>query len=275
VWTSLAPRRARASLALVTQRDPPSPSIHPAQLDVATPERVSLELPVAGIGYRSLAYLVDVALLFTFWVSLFFVISYAVSDATGLIRALSGFAQTMLVLGVFATQWLFWTVCEVAFHGQTPGKRLLRIRVVRDDGSPVDLFPSAVRNLLRLVDFLPVGYALGAVVMMATRPHRRIGDWAAGTLVVRDERVDLSRYLEPPSALTVAVAGEALLPADAELISAFLARQDTLEPASRARLVSAFLLRYGQGLASEQREAMVQHPADAENYLRARAGLGS
>src|SRR5688572_21665621 len=91
-------------------------------LDVATPERVALTLPVAGIGYRCLAWLVDATILFFFWVTAYFVFSVMVSDMLGLFQGLSGIAQTLLAVGIFATQWMYWTLSEVFLHGQTPGK---------------------------------------------------------------------------------------------------------------------------------------------------------
>ncbi|MFP2933486.1 RDD family protein, partial [Pyxidicoccus sp. 3LG] len=167
-------------------------------LDVATPERVALTLPVAGIGYRCLAWLVDAALLFFFWLVAYFVFTLLVSDVLGVLRGLSGLAQTLLVVGLFATQWLYWTLGEVFFHGQTAGKRALGIRVVRMDGSPVGLYESAVRNLCRAVDFLPAAYATGCISMLMTRQHRRLGDLLAGTLLVREERIDLDKYTAAP-----------------------------------------------------------------------------
>src|SRR4051812_7651981 len=121
-------------------------SVSSPSLDVATPERVSLTLPVAGIGYRCLAWLVDATILFFFWVVIYFVLSVLVSDMLGLFQGLSGFAQTLLAVGIFATQWMYWTLSEVFLRGQTLGKRLLGIRVVRMDGSPVGLYESAMRN---------------------------------------------------------------------------------------------------------------------------------
>src|SRR4051812_26936019 len=107
------------------------------ELDVATPQRVSLSFPLAGIGHRTLAYLVDLLLLFFGWVALYFLASLTWSDLFASFSALSGLLKSLLVLGVFLTQWVYWTSCELAFNGQTPGKRLLRIRVLRDDGSPL------------------------------------------------------------------------------------------------------------------------------------------
>ncbi|WP_224362079.1 RDD family protein [Hyalangium versicolor] len=241
-------------------------------LDVATPERVSLTLPVAGIGYRCLAWLVDATLLFFFWVTAYFIFSLLVSDVLGVFRGLSGIAQTLLAVGLFATQWMYWTLAEVFLHGQTPGKRLLGIRVVRMDGSPVGVYESAVRNLLRAVDFLPVLYAVGSISMLFTRQHRRLGDLLAGTLLVREERFDLARYTAqtaaPPTALPT---GSGRLESEeVELILAFLERAPWLEPEARQQLGARMVERLG-GLSEEERTTVLASSQATEAFLRARA----
>ena len=123
--------------------------------------------------------------------------------------------------------WAYWTGFELAWSGQSPGKRLMRIRVVRSDGSPVTLFASATRNLLRLVDFVPACYPLGAAVMLIDSKHRRLGDLLAGTLLVREDRVDLSRYAQATSELQVDVL---------EVATGWLARWTQLEPEPRDRI---------------------------------------
>ncbi|MCP3104993.1 RDD family protein [Myxococcus sp. K15C18031901] len=248
-----------------------SPTPH---LDVATPERVALSLPVAGIGYRCLAWLVDAALLFFFWVVAYFAFTLLVSDVLGVFQGLSSLGRTLLVVGVFATQWLYWTVGEVFFHGQTLGKRALRIRVVRVDGSPVGLFESAVRNLCRAVDFMPVGYAAGCLAMLLTPQHRRLGDLLAGTLLVRDERIDLDKYTSPATeqvgAVSAASSARELTPEEVDLVLAFLSRAGGLEPAVRQRLGARLVERVG-GLDDEQREAVLASADATEAFLRRRA----
>jgi uncharacterized RDD family membrane protein YckC len=246
-----------------------APSPH---LDVATPERVALTLPVAGIGYRCLAWLVDASLLFFFWIVAYFVFTLLVSDVLGVLQALSGLGQTLLVVGLFATQWLYWTVGEVFFHGQTVGKRVLGIRVVRMDGSPVGLFESAVRNLCRAVDFLPMLYAAGCISMLLTRQHRRLGDLLAGTLLVREERIDLDKYtaVSRPQAVPAAPATtRALTPTEVELVLAFLTRAPGFTPDVRRRMGQTLVDRVG-GLSGEQRAEVLATPERTEAFLRAR-----
>lgn len=245
-------------------------------LDVATPERVALSLPVAGIGYRCLAWLIDIAILFLFWLSAYFVLTLSVSDAWGAYRGLSGFVQTLVVVGGFATQWLYWTVNEVFFNGQTPGKRMMGIRVVRSDGSPVGLYESAVRNLLRAVDFLPGLYAIGCITMLFSQQHRRLGDMVAGTLLVREERFNLDKYTATSPASAVpgpALAARApvrLSSEEVEFILVFLERAPWLEPEARRRLGTRLVERFG-GLVEEERAAVLASPEALEGFLRSRA----
>ncbi|AFE06111.1 RDD family protein [Corallococcus coralloides DSM 2259] len=251
-----------------------SPSAPAPHVDVATPERVALSLPVAGIGYRCLAWLVDASLLFFFWVALYFVITLLVSDVLGAFQALSGLTQTLLAVGLFATQWLYWTVAEVFFHGQTPGKRALRIRVVREDGSPVGFFESAVRNLCRAVDFLPVLYATGCITMLLDSRHRRLGDMLAGTVLVREEAIDLDKYTQAPpvdAPATDASVQRPLTAEDVELVLAFLARAPGLEPEVRRRLGMRLVDRVGASLTDDERTRVLQSPEAMEAFLRTRA----
>ncbi len=245
------------------------------RLEIATPERVSLALPIAGIGFRSIAYLVDALLLFFFWVSAYFLFSLILADFLGAFQALSSLGKTLAVIGAFATQWLYWTMCEVLGRGQTPGKRLLRIRVVSDDGSSAGVLQSAVRNLCRIVDFLPFFYAAGLLVMLLTRENRRLGDLLAGTILIREERIQLDKYassspVEVPSP-SMPQTADPLSPTDVELIVSFLGRAHELTPEARQRLTAALLKRYAPFLSDAEHQALVGSREAAEAFLGARA----
>jgi uncharacterized membrane protein SpoIIM required for sporulation/uncharacterized RDD family membrane protein YckC len=223
-------------------------------LGLATPERVALKLPIAGIGSRAIAWLVDAGLLFGVAVTLYFGLTLAVHDPLDVALGLSSGVRLAWALGGFGALWGYWTALEVLWHGQTVGKRLVGVRVVRADGSPVTALDSAVRNLMRAVDFLPVCYPVGLVTMLLDARHRRLGDLVAGTVLVRDEVIDLDRYLRA----TGDAPGQALGLTELELVTGFLARFEALEDAARLRLGGALLARLG-----------LEPAADAEEVRRA------
>lgn len=209
-------------------------------LQVATPERVSVELPIAGLGSRAMAYLVDTLLLGAVALVVYFVITFFVPEAVNVVL---GLGRTTLAIGVALVGgglWIYWTVFEVVWNGQSPGKRLVRIRVVKSDGAPTTFFSSAVRNLLRLVDFLPTCYPVGVITMLIDKRHRRLGDLLAGTVLVRDEQVNLDAYARLEGAGPHAVPVDLL-----EIGVQFLQRADSIEPAARARIAQKLAAKLG------------------------------
>jgi uncharacterized RDD family membrane protein YckC len=243
----------------------------PDALEIATPERVSVDLPLAGIGYRTLAYAIDAGVLFAAWVVLYFVLTLIQTDVLASFQTLNSLVQTLLVVGVFAAQWVYWTACEVFWGGRSVGKRALRIRVVRQDGTAVGVLESAVRNLLRVVDFLPVAYAGGVLCLLLTQRHQRLGDLLAGTVLVRDEEVDLSKYAAPARR-----EGHSPLPhADVELILGYLERAPSLAPDAREKLAAALVDRFAPGLDEAGRAQIKSTVASAEAYLAGRARAGA
>lgn len=252
----------------------PDPSTE--NLSIATPERVALDLPIAGAGHRTLAYLVDFLCLAFFWAVAFFALSFVVPDMELAFSELSGLGKVLLITGLFVTQWGYWTVAEVLWNGRTLGKRAVGIRVARHDGAPVGVLESAVRNLCRAVDFLPAFYAVGLVSMLVDRKGRRLGDILAGTVLLREERIDLDRYAAAPAQASpvtaLAAASGGPLPApDVELILSFLGRASTLEPEARERLARAMVERYGAHLGEEQRRQLAASREASEAFLRQRA----
>lgn len=197
-------------------------------LNIATAERVAVELPVAGLGSRAMAWLVDAMIMWVVALVAYFTVTFFVADPVNAVLGLAVGLRVGAAVSVLLLLWAYWTIFELRWHGQTPGKRLLRIRVVRSDGSPVTPFASAVRNLLRIVDFLPSCYPVGTVMMLIDGKHRRVGDLLAGTLLIRDEQIDLSRYEQVQNvSLDVDVI---------EIATSWLVRFAQLEPAHRDRI---------------------------------------
>jgi uncharacterized RDD family membrane protein YckC len=149
--------------------------------EVITTEKVPFTYRVAGIGARFLAWLVDALLIML----LIFAGAMFLSQ---LERLRPGLGQAAFFVWQFLAMWGYFLIFEWLWLGQTPGKRALGIRVIQERGTRISFFHSAVRNIVRFVDALPFFYALGFAVMMGHPKQRRLGDWAAGTLVVHVDR---------------------------------------------------------------------------------------
>lgn len=162
-------------------------------LEIETPEQIAFSYVVAGIGSRAIAALVD-AIVLVGTIALMTIVAMVVASYAGAHGALLGFAAApwlfaLYILVVFALGWGYFVLFEGFWDGQTPGKRLLHLRVVRDGGYSVTFGASAVRNLLRVVDAMPIPiYLVGIVTALFTPSRKRLGDIAAGTFVVKESR---------------------------------------------------------------------------------------
>lgn len=165
-------------------------------LERETPEGIALELRPAGVPARVAAYLIDLAI-----------------RGVLLIAALIGFqflgdaGLGFFLLTTFLVEWLYPVIFELGRHGATPGKRSLGLKVVMDTGLPVTPGASLARNLLRVADFMPLVYGFGLACMLLRTDFRRLGDIAAGTLVVhqapRPPRGDLPQVRPRPPAIAL------------------------------------------------------------------------
>jgi uncharacterized RDD family membrane protein YckC len=163
-----------------------SEQLNSDQLNIDTPELVGIEMPLAGIGSRFIALLVD----YLIWGAAFFVLIWLAILVLPSIDAFSKISEQwaagIFIFIVFLFNWGYFTLFEAFWNGRTPGKRIARIRVIQRSGRAIGLFESMARNLVRYVDQLPFFYAVGVIAMFVTSQHQRLGDLAAGTLVVRD-----------------------------------------------------------------------------------------
>jgi uncharacterized RDD family membrane protein YckC len=165
------------------------------QLNVETPEMVDLRFPVAGLGSRFLAQLADVLLIVGFYILIGIVIAIAASGASSTGPSTPGMttADKWFLAGIifinFAMIWGYFSLFEGLWHGQTPGKRWMKLRVIKDSGRAMTLFEAMARNLLRVVDLFPAFYLVGVIAMLCNRSQKRLGDLVAGTIVVH-ERTD-------------------------------------------------------------------------------------
>jgi uncharacterized RDD family membrane protein YckC len=159
------------------------------QLNIDTPELVAIEMPLAGIGSRFVAILIDYLILGAFLL-LLLLVSAIVIPALHIFGGVSAnWAIGIFFLIMFLMQWGYFSLFEALWKGRTPGKRAAKIRVIHQSGRGITFLESLSRNLVRFIDYLPGFYAAGVVAMFMSRQHQRLGDMVAGTLVVRDRDV--------------------------------------------------------------------------------------
>lgn len=180
------------------------------------PEGIGLALRPAGLSARVLAFLVDLLIRLALLAGL---------GAT--VGQVNGLGPMVMLVGMFALEWFYPVLFELLPGAATPGKRLLGLRVVMDDGLPVTPGASLLRNLLRGADFLPFGYALGLVSVLWRADFRRLGDVAAGTLVVHRRAL---QQPSPPMAVAAQPPARPLSLREHAVILAWSARAARLTP---------------------------------------------
>jgi len=244
------------------------------RLTVETLGRTPASLRVAGLGGRSLAWLVDSLVLILAWVTLLVAWSFG-GDLIRRFQALSEAARVALVFLVLGTGWLWDVAWETQWQGRTPGKRILGLRVVRTDGSPVGPVESLLRNAFRVLE-VPFLYAPGVLCIALSARHQRVGDMIAGTIVIQDRATDLSRYfvpVRPPTESWTAAHGRAariLSNQDLEHLSDFLRRRPAIDSRSRARIAA----KAAAGLAA-MAGLPPPVPGESESFLEAVAAAAS
>jgi uncharacterized RDD family membrane protein YckC len=206
------------------------------RLEVETADHVVLRYDLAGGGNRGFAALVDFVLATLIFGGAFWMFTL-LADAIGLQAASPYFGIAVLL--TFAVAWSYFILLEWLGNGQTIGKRIFGLRVIADDGSPAGFTAVLVRNLLRVVDFLPGFYGLGLLAIVVSSRSQRLGDLAAGTFVVRAPRPQLDYFslrTVTPLGAGAQVAVRAL-PGEAQrLVREFVAREGKLAPDHRARV---------------------------------------
>lgn len=227
-------------------------------LFIATPERVSFTYQLAGLGSRFIALLLDTIIL-----AVAFIVMIMVGAAIGLSGTAAG---VLLLIATTAVSNAYFIFFEGLWSGQTPGKKAARLRAVGESGQPITFEQAMMRNLVRNVDFLPFFYGIGIIALFANGRGKRLGDLAAGTVVVR-ERASLSlSRLVAMSEHTMAVTHAALPgPAGPAAVDTSYVRQRAvrdLDPALRD-FVTAYASRRNR-LAEPYRASLAES---------ARAGL--
>ncbi len=237
------------------------PALLEQRVEIETPEHVAFSYTIAGIGSRAAAALLD----FIIVVSAMLVIWFAFGVIVAMLRdvgLLGGVTATagswaiaiIYVLG-FALFWGYSVFFEALSDGQTPGKRILGLRVVQDGGYSISFAASAVRNFIRILDAQPgFLYVFGTMVAIFSRTTKRIGDHVAGTIVVHERTPDFAPVVAAPTpqpgAMPVPVTA-VLTDDEFDLLSRFLERRQALEPAKRAELTGQIAARFAGRLPED------------------------
>lgn len=159
---------------------------------VRTPENVTFQFELARVGSRALAWVVDVLVMAVLTVGVLRV-------AGAVVPVAGGFAEALVYVAVFLIQWWYSALLEWWWGGQTIGKRLVGLRTLSERGLRIDFAQAVIRNLVRMVDLLPGLYLVGGLSTLLDPHGRRLGDLAAGTIVVRERRTPAPSAVVPPS----------------------------------------------------------------------------
>lgn len=236
------------------------------KLTIETPEQVHLEFVLADIGSRFMAVFADTLIQFVLYIALIIIDQFALQGAIFSWSRYQVWMVAVLIFVYFCIYWGYYAAFEALWNGQTPGKRWAGIRVIKETGRAINVFEAITRNLVRVIDFIPGIYAVGIVTMLLNSKNRRLGDFAAGTLVVHDRKAKESDLFfntaEKKGEFTVYQAGRLGVP-EVELIETFLARRLDIPP--EVRMQSA--TRIADMICTKLGIDPHARPADTENFL--------
>jgi len=249
----------------------------PDKLTIETPEQIPLEFPLAGIGSRFLAIALDTLIQALGFLLIVFIAEILLPTAARFTSRAWTWAAAIFFLCVFILYSGYYALFEIFWNGQTPGKRLVRLRVISDSGRPITVYEAVVRNLLRIIDQLPGLYVVGIISVFLTARNKRLGDIVAGTVVVHEKAVqDSQPDFAAAAPSTAPSAGLQITAEELELIERFLQRRYDLSPEVRRQSAEQIAARLRARLGAAQDGA-----ASPEDYLeslarqkRDSAGLG-
>ncbi|MDQ3670738.1 MAG: RDD family protein [Actinomycetota bacterium] len=211
------------------------------RMTIETPEGLTVTVPLAGVGSRFSAAAIDLAIQLTLLLCSFVV--FQVFGVGG------GAGGGLLALSAFMILFVYDVAFEVLAGGRTPGKRWTGLRVVLATGQPIGFVSSVIRNLLRVVDFLPSAYLVGITTILVTSRNQRLGDLAAGTVVARAPRKTVQVLGIAPSGpepLPLALAAwdvSAISVEELATVRSFLDRRGSLERGARSHIARTMATR--------------------------------
>jgi len=240
------------------------------KLTIETPELIPLELPLAGIGSRFLAAALDTLIQFVASMSMLVIALLVLGVLPERSERANMWIAAIGILIGFLFQFGYFAGFEAWWNGQTPGKRYVHLRVIKDSGRPITVYESVARNLLRTIDSLPGFYGIGILSMLISSKNKRLGDFVAGTVVVHEQPLAAQAKVDwtvdsaaTPSGYDLA----RITPEDFQLMESFLMRREQLSADVRAALARKVALRIAARLniPDEERgkpEALVERLAN-------------
>ena len=250
----------------------------PDKLTIETPEQVPLEFPLAGIGSRFLGIALDMLFQFLGFLVLLFIAELFLPTLARFVPRAWTWVAAIFFLVAFVLYSGYYALFEIFWNGQTPGKRLVRLRVIGQSGRPVTVYEAVTRNLLRIVDQLPGLYVVGIISVFLSARNQRLGDIVAGTVVVHEKAM---QEVQPDFA--AATAAPATTPAlsqisghELELIERFLQRRYDLPADVRRHSAEhiAALLRGRLGTPDDPKLTAEDYLESVARQKRDTAGFG-
>jgi uncharacterized RDD family membrane protein YckC len=228
---------------------------------IETPENVELQRRLAGIGSRFIAGLMDtllITLMYIVLLLLFLTLGINIISQVGISNVLEMWMLAIMIFVAFLIYWGYFVLFEMWTNGQSPGKKYMKIRVVMLEGGGISLNSIAVRNLLRVVDAIGF-YAVAGIAMFVTKKVQRLGDLAAGTVVISEEIPDYSarydkkkRVLDNQAITSTVLEATGLKPEEYRILHNYWLRRGELTIEARSRILPQLLqpifVRMGQSM---------------------------
>lgn len=249
------------------------------RVTIPTPEGVDLDIVLAGLGSRFAATLLDL----TIQIGAIIALGMALGLGSN-----SGYVVAAYFVLIFLVLFAYDIVFETWNSGRTIGKLAAGIRVVRSGGQPVNFMTSTVRNLIRIVDFLPLFYTIGMISVIVTQRNQRLGDLAAGTYVIRERRATApvpqaiaaptaaGGWAPPPTANAAYMSWDVSTVTAGEVatVRRFLERRATLDPHARTQLGFDLATRLRAKVAGVDDQGAPTPEAFLEGLAAAKAARG-
>jgi len=208
-------------------------------LPIETPEGISFTYELASLTDRGRAYLID--LLIRIAVVAVVAVIFAIFLGPAILAGLG-----LWLILYFVVEWGYYVLFDLVWDGQSPGKRLFELRVIKSAGHPIGFYDRALRNLLRAAALVPMTYAAGVIAILCTRRFQRLGDLAADTIVVHERKAWFAGSAVPgrPEAVQADLRKISLSNRERRLLQEFMMRKDRLHPDRRDELAEILATAY-------------------------------